>query len=82
MNQLVSFVVQMLLVTVMAEEACDWLSGLNCKVHFSADGGCCQTLNCHRGRGGRETTAKTGQREHRVPAVGYCRHVVLFSEEV
>lgn len=28
------FVVQMLLVTVTAEEACDWWAGLNCKVHF------------------------------------------------
>lgn len=29
-----AFVVQMLLVTVTAEEARDWWSGLNCKVHF------------------------------------------------
>lgn len=34
MNQL-SFVVQMLLATVTAEEARDWWAGLNCKVHFS-----------------------------------------------
>ena len=35
MNQLVfSFVVQMLLVTVTAKEACDWWAGLNCKVHL------------------------------------------------
>ena len=33
MNQL-SFVVQMLLETVTAHEACDWWPGLNCKVHF------------------------------------------------
>lgn len=29
-----SFVVQMLLATVMAERPCDWSAGLNCKVHF------------------------------------------------
>lgn len=29
-----SFVVQMLLATVTAEEARDWWAGLNCKVHF------------------------------------------------
>lgn len=29
-----SFVVQMLLATVMAREAHDWWAGLNCKVHF------------------------------------------------
>ena len=42
-----SFVVQMLLATVTAQQARDWWAGLNCKVHFSADGCCCQTLNCH-----------------------------------
>lgn len=29
-----SFVVQMLLATVVAREAHDWWAGLNCKVHF------------------------------------------------
>lgn len=31
-----SFVVQMLLATVTAQEARDWWAGLNCKVHFKA----------------------------------------------
>lgn len=42
-----AFVVQMLLVTVTREEARDWWSGLNCKVHFRLMAVCsCQTLNC------------------------------------
>lgn len=42
-----SFVVQMLLATVTAEEARDWWAGLNCKVHFRLMAVAARTLNCH-----------------------------------